>query len=86
MGHTLTNHHRVITRQSQPMQQQQAAARSVSPDAAAARRLHDWPELGFAAVLDEVDFLSHPPTPWNTVDAKSRLGAGYHNLGAQPRP
>ena len=43
MGHTLTNHHRVITRQLQPMQQQQAAARSVSPDAAAARRLHDWP-------------------------------------------
>ena len=65
MGHTLTNHHRVITRQSQPMQQQQAAARSVSPDAAAARRLHDWPELGFAAVLDEVDFLWNRPRRWN---------------------
>ena len=41
-------------------------------------------QLGFAAVLDEVDFLSHPPTPWNTVDARSRLGAGYHNWVCSP--
>jgi len=61
MGHTLTNHHRVITRQLQPMQQQQAAGRSVSPDAAAARRLHDWPAARVRCGLGRGRF-SFPPT------------------------
>ena len=42
-------------------------------------------QLGFAAVLDEVDFLSHPPTPGNTVDARSRLSVSLKGKHSCPR-
>ena len=68
MGHTLTNHHRVITRQLQPMQQQQAAAVG---EMEAGRRLSRFPRLERA----EVGGRYHPEDLDPTIDVDDEVCA-----------
>ena len=87
MGHTLTNHHRVITRQLQPMQQQQAAARSVSPDAAAARRLLDGPAARVRCGLGRGRFSLESAAPMESpVAAATRATVPKQARGDLGRP